>query len=137
MSEWLGARLQISFYAGSNPAPRSPMQKVNRHSMFNSEEEQISGRKLSLFCLDEGNERMYLENLAKEVDDEGNLCFRPIFSEESTGAYAFATLSMALKYSKFLKDNLDIDFFYCILPENLVEDEEKITEEEKVVDSTD
>lgn len=106
--------------------------------MFNSEKEQISERKLSLFCLiEEDYERKYLKNLSKEQDNNGNTLFRPIFSENAEEAYAFDSVEMANKYLTFLEENTGINFFFCILPEMLIENEEKISEEEKVVDRPD
>lgn len=94
-------------------------------------EEQISGRKLSLFCLDEDCTRQYLVTLKKELTEEGTSIL-PIFSEDESEAFTFGSVEMASKYFSFLTENItEFDFFYCILPEA----EEKISEEEKELDS--
>lgn len=105
--------------------------------MFNLSEEQVSGRQLSLFCLDDNCQRMYLENLEKQDDSKGNIYFNPILTAQPEKAYSFPSISMASQYSSFLKDNLNIEFFYCILPEFYYENQESNNEDEKALDRTD
>lgn len=71
--------------------------------------------------------------LNQEVTDKGTM-IKPVFSHESSEAYAFETTDMAKKYFNFLTENSGFEYFYCILPEFGTEPE-KNTEEEKSVDS--
>lgn len=89
----------------------------------------ILNRKLSLFCLDDQNERNFLVVIKQEVTEEG-MKLLPVLSIEQKDAIRFETVSKANKYFSFLTENFNENFFYCILPEEK-SDEENISEEEK------